>query len=326
MATFEHQLTIYLDRCRVARGLQSTTIRAYRNDLRDFTLYLENRHGCKSPDRVSREELHAYLRHLVVERGLKNSTARRHIACLRGWFRWLLAEGVIRKNPFDRFAAPLRLPDPVPRNLTHTEINKIRGALSVDEPDAVASDAEAFHRLTMRVAFELMLATGLRVGELCSLSLASADTDRGVMTVSGKGNRERRVYIVSEATRKLLRLYLEHAAAPHRAQHTSLLCSPTGLAIRPASIRYHLHSARQVAGIERPITPHMLRHTAATLLLEGGVDIRFVQRLLGHQQITTTQRYTHVTDPSLESALSRASIPLFSWSASHAGGDNSGLS
>ncbi|NJL71576.1 MAG: tyrosine-type recombinase/integrase [Candidatus Competibacteraceae bacterium] len=326
MLQFDKSVTLYLERCRVARGLQPNTIRAYAHDLRDFKDYLKSQNEDATPTRVERHTLHAYLHELVVKRKLKNTTARRHIASVRGWFRWLSDEHMIAINPFENFTAPLRAPERVPRNLTGSEVSKLRASLRTECSENASACPDSFNRLTTWFAFELMLSTGLRVGELCALTTDCVDSDRGVLTVPGKGNRERRIYIPSESVRNLLRVYLRHSCNWPTANGKVLVRDTRGSAIRPARVRRWLHGVRRTAGIERTITPHMLRHTAATLLLEGGVDIRFVQRLLGHRQITTTERYTHVSDRSLEAALTGASVELFTWSASEKDGDNSGLS
>jgi integrase/recombinase XerD len=153
----------------------------------------------------------------------------------------------------------------------------------------------------------LLAATGLRVSELCSLKVGDVRNQSGEITVSGKGARERVVIIANQTVRKSLARYVE---AKWRASdlEAALFLNSRGRPMTPQCLRLRLHGLVRRSSIAKPITPHMLRHTAATLLLEGGVDIRFVQRLLGHASIATTQIYTHVTDIALRNALERADV------------------
>lgn len=292
------KIEIYLTHCRVARGLGENTIRAYSQDLRDFVAFLRG----ASASRPCRDDLRAYLNHILVERGLTESTARRRLACLRGWFRWLVREQEMDGNPFDSFDAPLRTPEYLPRNLTEVEVRQLRGVLAFRKRITKRSDMNSE---TIGLAFDLLLATGMRVGELCSLELAQIDMSTGAATVVGKGNRERRVYIIADKTRDRLTRYIALRKKLASPDHDYLLVTATGRRVRPPYLRRHFHRATTRAGLSRRFTPHMLRHTAATMLLEAGVDIRYVQRLLGHRSIGTTERYTHVSDLSLRKVLTR---------------------
>jgi integrase/recombinase XerD len=152
-----------------------------------------------------------------------------------------------------------------------------------------------------------MTATGLRVSELCGLRVRQVDLSVGQIRVLGKGARERVVIITSGEIRELIRKYLE-ARSTVREPEASLLINARGRPVTPQYLRQQLRALSKKAGLSRHVTPHMLRHTAATLLIEGGVDIRYVQRLLGHASIATTQIYTHVSDVALRVALERANV------------------
>jgi integrase/recombinase XerD len=154
---------------------------------------------------------------------------------------------------------------------------------------------------------ELLLATGIRVGELIRLRPADLDLAEGVLRVIGKGNRQRVVFLPGTRVRRLLDSYLaRRAALQPRAE--SLFVADDLRPITAPGVRAFLKEIAKSAGLSRRVTPHLLRHTAATLLLEAGVDIRFVQRLLGHASIMTTQLYTHVSDKALQTAISRARV------------------
>lgn len=165
------------------------------------------------------------------------------------------------------------------------------------------------HRWPARQAQRLFWDSSCNVhlGELCKLRVEDVSPDGASIRVHGKGSRDRVAYVVDPACRADLRATAERrnqAAGPL----APLFINQNGFTLRPQSIRLKLHRATEAAGLARRITPHMLRHTAATLLIETGVDIRIVQRLLGHSSIATTEIYTHVSDETLRSSLERANV------------------
>jgi site-specific recombinase XerD len=151
-----------------------------------------------------------------------------------------------------------------------------------------------------------MMSTGIRVGELCKLRIDDVSPDGEMLRIHGKGSRDRMAYVTDENLRNDLRKFLEE----RRRQGTgnALFINRYGSPMRPQSIRSKLRRIATEVGLTRRVTPHMLRHTAATLLIETGVDIRFVQRLLGHSSIATTEIYTHVSNEALRTTLERADI------------------
>ena len=157
----------------------------------------------------------------------------------------------------------------------------------------------------MHFVLVTLFTTGLRIGELVMIRLPDISVREGVIQVRGKGNRERLVYVPGKQAMAVLRGFLE-ARRRIAGEHQELLVSWEGTPISAQHIRKRLRRLAAMAGIVRRVTPHMLRHTAATQLLEAGVDIRVVQRLLGHASIATTQIYTHVSDAALKQRLTRA--------------------
>jgi integrase/recombinase XerD len=157
------------------------------------------------------------------------------------------------------------------------------------------------------IIVRLMVVTGMRVGELCKLGLDDLSPDGAVVRIHGKGARERVAYITDQRLRCDLQQIVQQR---RKSQPTSgaLFVNRHGAPMRSQSVRSKLRRLAKEAGIERRVTPHMLRHTAATLLIETGVDIRFVQRLLGHSSIATTEIYTHVSDQALRATLERANV------------------
>jgi integrase/recombinase XerD len=188
-------------------------------------------------------------------------------------------------SPFRSIELRMRLPSRLPRSLASSELETL-----LEEAGSAPQ--------VIRIAILLLFTTGVRVGELAGLNLASLSLADGTLRVFGKGARERQVFITNSRVRRELASYLRTQRGG-ASFNGPLLVNGEGARLSAAAIRAHLRKLAQAAGIERRITPHMLRHTAATALLEAGVDIRFVQRLLGHQSIATTQIYTHVRDEVL---------------------------
>jgi site-specific recombinase XerD len=292
MMEFSTAVKEFLEFCAFERRLSDHSISAYDFDLRDFERWL-------SPE-ARREQLHEdqlklYLEHLVTERKLSVSTVRRRLACLRSFFRRQQELGR-QNNPFQNWVPKVPRRKRLPRSLARSEV------LSLFNAEPEKQNDRDFH-----TAISLMIATGLRVGELCTLRLEDASPDCSVIRIHGKGARDRIAYIADIVLRAELAALIarRHLRAGQNAQ---LLVNRLGRPMRTQSIRSKLRRIAVRSGLQRRITPHMLRHTAATLLIETGVDIRFVQRLLGHSSIATTEIYTHVTDEALRRTLERADV------------------
>lgn len=285
----------FLDHCRVGRGLSTNSLKAYAADLADFKQFTR---GDTPVSDVNRETLRDYARWLMDERVLKEASVKRRMAALKVFFRWLEREEVLEITPFHRLDLVVRLPRRLPRGVSADELKRLL--------EAIGGEREGYPALLLRLAVVMLFVTGLRVGELTSIRLGDLDLIEGVIQVRGKGNRERRVYLVSPDLRRLLERYLTLRRRRALTEVEDLLITADGQPVTPQYLRRRLHKAAKRAGIIRPITPHMLRHAAATHLVEAGVDIRFVQKLLGHASIATTQIYTQVSDNSLKEALTRA--------------------
>jgi integrase/recombinase XerD len=284
--------------CAVERQLSDYTVKAYRSDLVDFGKSLS---GDGALEAASAATLKQYVEEMIGSRKLSAATVRRRFACLRAFFRWLTDAG----GSVDPFAGwKLKLPRRrrLPRALSHSETSSLlssfrRAKLSAqDRTDAA-----------LGTAISLMISTGVRVGELCRLNVSDLSPDCSTVRVHGKGSRDRIVYIADTGLRRDLRRLV---AAREKAKDgaNTLFVNRHGSSMKPQSIRSKLRRRAAEAGLARRITPHMLRHTAATLLIETGVDIRFVQKLLGHSSIATTEIYTHVSDEALKATLERANV------------------
>ncbi len=284
----------FLDHCRIAKRLSANTLRAYRTDLEDFTVHA----GAEATiEAIDREILRQYARRLFDAKGLKETSVKRRMAALKVMFRWLERDEAIAITPFHRLDLSIRLPHRLPR------------ALTVDEMRRLLLAAEQLGRdhagTLLHFVVICLFATGLRVGELATVALAEIDAAEGSILVRGKGNRERRVFLPGAEAAAALRRYLDsRRAIPSPLDR--LLVTLSGTAISAQHLRRRITTLAENAGLTRRVTPHMLRHTAATQLIEAGVDIRFVQKLLGHASIATTQIYTQVSDTSLKATMERA--------------------
>ncbi len=281
-----------------ARGLSDHTLRAYQQDLTAFSRWVRH----VDPDSVFGKDTILEWISEMRGQGYAAATIKRRLACLKVFCRWLEDEDRLKVNPFHRFRASIRLPHRLPRNLKADEIS----ALLTQPPHAAATDPAADvdndAAATLSLALELLFTTGVRVGELCSIRLRDIDLTTGSIAIRGKGNRERHVFLVDDAVTTQLCEYIQKRR-PAFPDLDTLLLTPRGLAADPNHIRQLLHRHVAVLKLPRRITPHMLRHTAATELLRCGVDIRLVQRLLGHASISTTEIYTHVSDTTLSTTL-----------------------
>lgn len=286
----------FLDHCRIAKRLSPNTLRAYDIDLVAFCTFA----GAQTlAGDVDREMLRSFARMLFDSLGLKETTVKRRMAAIKVMFRWLEQEDKVPLSPFHRLDFTLRLPRRLPRALTADEIRRL---LETAEAEA---KGPGFDACLMQFVVVTLFATGLRIGELASALVDDVDTATGTIRVRGKGNRERAVYLPRGYAATTFTRYLRLRTRLTPA-HDYLLVSGSGAPATPQVIRRLLAALSDRAEINRRVTPHMLRHTAATQLIEAGVDIRFVQKLLGHASIATTQIYTQVSDSSLRATLERA--------------------
>ncbi|HEY0413230.1 MAG TPA: tyrosine-type recombinase/integrase [Allosphingosinicella sp.] len=283
----------YVRRLKAMRAPSEHTLRAYQSDLRDFDGFLRQRKLC--PRRP--ETLLAYAAHLTEERLAAPRTLRRRIACLRGFYRDLVRSGVIDQSPFANVEMHLPRPRSLPRALTRGEARRLTRAAWTGCSD----ERQPLCQRAFPTAVLLLISVGLRVSELVSLRSEDLDPETGALRVRGKGRRERCVFVVDKGLREIM---VQLGGRPG----VSALMAPSAEAWSTQAVRRQLARSAAAAGIARRVTPHMLRHTCATLLLEDGVNLRFLQRLLGHENIATTAIYAHVGDSGLRRALESAGL------------------
>lgn len=283
----------YLDHLRVERGLAANSVASYATDLAKLATFAEEQGTCDT------EKLDAVVvtRFLVSldKSGLAARSAARHLSAVRGFCRFLLRE---RQTPSDPTAllVPPRLGRRLPVVLTFDEVSRLLAAPDVTRPRGRRD----------RAMLSMMYAAGLRVSELCALKPGDVDRQRGFLSVLGKGQK-RRLVPVGEVALADLEVYLAGPRPEHRGRGApTLFLSSWGKPLsRQAFWKLVLRYARQV-GITKPISPHKLRHSFATHLLERGADLRSVQAMLGHANIATTEIYTHVAPDHVRRAHQKA--------------------
>lgn len=283
----------------VERNVSPNTVAAYLRDLQQFTAFLRG----KPAEEADYALLRKFAQHLAVE-GLEPSSRQRKLAAVRAFYKFLVRERLVVKNPTKGLHAP-KLGQRLPRFLDPNEV----GAL------LAAPDPRTPQGLRDRALLELLYATGLRVAEAAGLPVEAAralETDEAglaELVVEGKGRKERGVLLDARAM-AALRLYLERGR-PELARRAAvpsdmLFLNPTGNPLTPRSIQRLIAKYAKAAGILKEVTPHVLRHSFATHLLEGGADLRAVQELLGHSSLSTTQIYTHVSADRLKHVYRKA--------------------
>jgi integrase/recombinase XerD len=285
---FDDWFDRYLQHLIVEKGLSRNTIEAYARDLRGFSIFLE-KNGGSDPLTVSPEKIIMYFKSLREEK-LSPRSLGRSISALKGFFKFLLQEGVLEENPLRHLRTP-RVTPRLPEILTRDDFEQIIRRVKAEKPSGLRD----------RAMLELLYATGLRVSELVHLSLQDIDLNVGYLRTRGKGSKERIVPIGRTAIR-VLKDYLRgrgHSSTP-RPQGRALFPGRGGREITRQAFWKILRRHAAAAGIRKKITPHTLRHSFATHLLEGGADLRSVQSMLGHADIATTQIYTHVSREHLK--------------------------
>jgi len=283
----------YLNYLRVEGGLSRNTIEAYRRDLGKFQQYLD-REDTPSVSGLTADSLRGFLAVLKASR-LSSPSSSRCLSAVRGWLRFLRQEQIIAHNPALNMVTGQRGVR-LPKTLSRRDVAAL---LDLAEQPQLEDHRD-------RAMMELLYATGLRVSELVSVEAAQVDLAVGYLRVTGKGSKQRLVPM-GETARRLLRRYVEEVrpCLLKRKLSRYLFVSRRGRPLTRQAFWKTLKLRAERAGITRAISPHMLRHSFATHLLEGGADLRSVQALLGHANIATTQIYTHVERARLKAVHSR---------------------
>jgi integrase/recombinase XerD len=290
--TRQAALASWLDHLRVERGLSENTLIAYERDLRELSKHGEARG--RTLVELEQADLADFVGSLR-DRGLGARSQARHLFAARAFYRFAVREGLAARDPTENLRPP-RAFRGLPRFLTHAQVDALLAAPDVDS--AVG--------LRDRAVLEVMYATGLRASEVTGLTTAGVDLELGVVLVFGKGRKERLVPLGRPA-RRWVKRYLAEAREGLAAGRPSplLFLSRSGRRLSPSGLWGLVRRHAVGAGIERVLSPHVLRHSFASHLLERGADLRALQAMLGHADISTTQIYTHVTRERLRQLYDR---------------------
>jgi integrase/recombinase XerD len=303
----------YLAFLRVERGVAAATILAYRSDLSDFAMSRgAARDWAKGPEVAQRYLAARARRGRPNDPGLAPTSLRRRAAAIRGFYRFAFGDGIIGLDVAAHLDLP-RQPRLLPETLTVDEVVRLLEAAGEAPPPESDAPSDAHGtRLRNRALVELLYAAGLRVSEALRLDRRDLSTDGGFVRVIGKGDRERLVPVGDVALEWLAR-YLAWprpawlaAATGRDDQELPLFVTPRGRRLARQSAWQLVKRAAEAAGLGDRVSPHTLRHSFATHLLEGGADLRVVQELLGHASISTTQLYTHLTGERIREVYARA--------------------
>lgn len=274
-------VSAFLDSSWMEKGLSNLTQESYRRDLSQFAIWLNQRgSGLDVADSAAIQQFLDFR----FQQKLSSRTSARFLSCLRGFYRYLLREGVLKENPVALIENP-KLGKPLPKSLTESDVEALLAAPDVESPLGLRD----------RTMLEVLYACGLRVSELVGLTVSQINLRQNVVRILGKGSKERLVPMGEEAARWLER-YLREARPvllnniPDEIVFPSTRAQP----MTRQTFWYRIKYWAEVAGIQAELSPHTLRHAFATHLLNHGADLRVVQLLLGHSDLSTTQIYTHV--------------------------------
>ena len=292
LLTPENELLIdaFADAMWLESGLSKNTLSAYRSDLSKFAQFLEQ----SSLLVVSQIEVQKYLAHCMAV-GLKGTSSARILSTLRRFYRYLIREGKMQSDPCVHVMSP-KLGRPLPKSLSEDEVSALLAAPDLNKPIGLRDQA----------MLETLYATGLRVSELVELKMVELNLSIGVVRIVGKGGKERLVPLGEESTQSLQN-YLSQSRPDLLKQQVSdaVFVTARGSAMSRQAFWYLIKKYAKKAGIQQALSPHTLRHAFATHLLNHGADLRSIQMLLGHADLSTTQIYTHIARERLQSMHSQ---------------------
>ena len=286
MDSIEEHITHYIQYCQFQKGLDAKTLKAYHIDLVQFNTYMS-----EQTLSLSKETVQSYIS--TLHDGFTVKTIKRKIASIKAFCNYLEDEGIIEENPFTKMKIKMREPVILPRTIPFATIEQLLNCVHTLDSTTISEFQKKYLLLDIAV-LELLFATGMRVSELCSLSSNAVNVADGTIKIYGKGAKERVIQIGNEQVIAVLNRYYT-AFHPQIIESGWFFINRRGRKLSDQSVRSIIGKYATLAGIEQHITPHMFRHSFATLLLEEDVDIRYIQQLLGHSSIQTTQIYTHVT-------------------------------
>lgn len=301
MSIIENLLLDFLNHCKYEKNLDPKTISAYKNDLEFFTNFLHRFREPYPVEELKKENIKEYVEALS---DFKPKTIKRKLASTKAFLNHIEYENEDFRNPFHKLKIKIKEPFVLPEVMLFEEIKKI---LEFGYSYLIKADRQKYQyqeRLRNITILELLFATGIRVSELCTLKIQNINLNSGFIVVNGKGKKERKIQICNKDVLKVLGLYNDVNKKTIKSTgyfFTNRIFRP----ISDQSVRIMVKKYAHKAKIERNITPHVFRHSFATLLLEQDVDIKYIQHLLGHSNITTTTIYTHVNSIKQKEILAK---------------------
>ncbi len=294
MNTLNDYVTEYLEYCEYRKRLNRKTLKAYRIDLKQYADYLQN-----ISEFYFKDNLDKYITHLHKQ--YKPKTVKRKIASLKAFFHYMEYKEILSENPFTKLDIRFREAKLLPKTIPFHSLQTFLSTLYQQKAQATSTYQL---RCCIRdiAVIELLFATGMRISELCSLRPSDMDFVSNNILVYGKGAKERILQIGNPEVLSALSLYHETFKSDIDACGYFFV-NRLQKKLSDQSVRYMITRYAKLAGIEQHLTPHMFRHSFATLLLEQDVDIRYIQRMLGHSSISTTEIYTHVSNTKQKDIL-----------------------
>lgn len=289
MNTLNNHINTYLEHCKYRKRLDSKTLKAYTIDLKQYANFCTSQHFA---DALSRNTIDQFI--TILHKQYKPKTVKRKIATLKAFFHYLEYIDVLSVDPFSKLDLRFREPKLLPRTIPAHTIQKFLNTI-YSQKEQTTTEYQRNCCIRDIAVIELLFATGMRISELCTLRPENIDFTNNTILIYGKGSKERILQIGNPDVLAALSLYKDTFQTDikicgyffvNRLQHR----------LSDQSVRYMINHYAELAGIEQHITPHMFRHSFATLLLEQDVDIRYIQKILGHSSINTTEIYTHVSN------------------------------
>lgn len=286
MDEVENFLKEYVEDCEYRKRLNSKTVRAYKTDLKQFFEYV----GVECLEQKKIIDYIHYLNHSYT----KCKTIKRKIASVKGFFSYLEYNELIDKNPFRKIRTKIQEPNLLPKTIESNTLRLIFEYL-YGQIDEVKSEYKKINAVRNAAIIELLFCTGLRISELCNIRNTDIDLYSGNLKIFGKGSKERIIHIGNENVINVLKQY--NAFNSNRGEKAEwFFLNKEGGRLSDQSVRKMINQIEVILDLPTHITPHMFRHTFATALLDKDVDIRYIQKILGHSSISVTQIYTHVSN------------------------------
>jgi len=289
----EKWLEQYFEDCEKGRGLSAHSLKAYKTDLKQFQKEMDD-----FKKEIDKESLKEFIR--LLHYTYKPKSAKRKLASVKAFFRYLVFEDIIESNPFEKIRVDYREPKTLPKTIERRTISAIYKLI---EKDLENSKTQYQRTLNLRnlLVINMLISTGMRVSELCSIKLENVNLRNRTILIEGKGKKERMLHISSTDTVQLIDSYLKCVGR----KSMFLFQSMKGEVLDANSIRHLLKKYSKEVRLSKILTPHQFRHTFATMLLEQDVDIRIIQKILGHSSINTTAIYADVAQAKIKQVMTK---------------------